>query len=347
MNFLDADTTFKRVDPGNPDPAGKSGSAGPSQQSSLDGQSGSAGATSIYERDNDSRWIGFPGLFGGYVNALVLKACALEVNDTARTPRSLTVHFLRPFPAGRMRIEVHVERSGASVTVLSARLICEGKLCGLATVSFAKERESVGWVDVCMPKVEPFDASRPQSGELQLPYRDNLEMWDVFGINDGGKMGAGGAGSGSFAPTGSVRSGGWVRPKGEGRIDEGFLSAVADGFTPVIYRRLAELDEESMGVMAGTMEFTAYFRSSPSVLKKGEPVLVALSTASSLHGYVDEDCTVWSPQGELLLQSRQMRFMHTLSGFKQSQNSSYVSQASSRDSSQDSSDKPPQVRLMQ
>lgn len=257
-------------------------------------------AAGIYQRTNDDSWLGSPGLFGGYVNALALQACALEVGDPTREPRTLTVHFLRRFPVGQMRVETNIERAGASVSVVTARIFCEDKLCGLAATTFAKQRESLDFVDLKMPPVPPgaeFDPGAPLSGDLPFPFRDNLRMWDVF---DG--VLAGETPSPGHIPNPLSHSGGWALPAGEEQIDERFLVAVADGFTPVFYRKL------SAPMMAGTMEFTAYFRSSPSQVALGEPVLAVLTTAASLHGYVEEDCNIWSPQGELLLQSRQLRF---------------------------------------
>lgn len=246
-------------------------------------------ADGIYERVNDESWLGYPGLFGGYVNALALQACSLEVADPTRSPRTLTVHFLRRFPVGQMRVEANIERSGASVTVVTARMYCETTLCGFAAVTFAKERQSIDFTDLQMPQGIGFDPTLPLSGDLPFPFRDNLRMWDVF---DG-------------VPSGQTlsHSGGWSLPRHDQPIDERFLVAIADGFTPVAYRKL------SAPMMAGTMEFTAYFRSNPKNVAAGEPVLAVLTTAASLHGYVEEDCNIWSQQGELLLQSRQLRFI--------------------------------------
>lgn len=245
-------------------------------------------ADGVYERHNDGSWLGFPGLFGGYVNALAIGACSQEVDDPARPPRTLTVHFLRPFPVGLMRVETNVERSGMSVSVVTARMFCEDKLCGFAAVTFAREREAVDFTDLKMPPAPDFDPTLPLSGDLPFPFRDNLQMWDVYdGMIEGEKL---------------YHSGGWARPAGDLRIDERFLAAVADGFTPVAYRKL------DAPMMAGTMEFTGYFRSSPRNLAVGEPVLSVLTTAASLHGYVEEDCVIWSQAGELLFQSRQFRF---------------------------------------
>jgi len=42
------------------------------------------------------------------------------------------------------------------------------------------------------------------------------------------------------------------------------------------------------------------------------PVFVDLRTAGSIGGFVDEDVDIWSASGDLLAQSRQMRFVHAV-----------------------------------
>ena len=247
-------------------------------------------ADGVYERVNDDSWLGFPGLFGGYVNALALQACALAAGDASRRPRTLTVHFLRRFPVGPMRVETSVARSGRSVTVVTARLLCDATLCGLATVCFGKDRQAMEFTDLEMPQNISFDPSQPLSGDLPFEFRNNVRFWDVF---TGGRL------PGQTVET----SGGWALPAKDQPIDERFLVAVADGFTPVMFRKQQE------PTMAGTMEFTAYLRANPQSVATGEPVLAVLTTAAALNGYVEEDCNIWSRQGELLLQSRQLRFI--------------------------------------
>ena len=50
-----------------------------------------------------------------------------ELDDSAREPRSLTCHYLRPPAAGPVRIEVTVERSGRATSTLTARLLQDGR----------------------------------------------------------------------------------------------------------------------------------------------------------------------------------------------------------------------------
>ena len=62
-----------------------------------------------------------------------------ELDDPAREARSLTCHYLRPPAEGEVRLDVAVERSGRSLSTVTARLSQAGALCVLAVAAFAVE----------------------------------------------------------------------------------------------------------------------------------------------------------------------------------------------------------------
>lgn len=99
-------------------------------------------------------------------------------------------------------------------------------------------------------------------------------------------------------------SGGWVRLADPAGADERWLLMVADRYLPVSALR------SSRPAVGGTLDFTAHFvRPAPrSVVADGAPVRVHLTSARAHAGYVDEDAAIWSADGELLLQSRQVRY---------------------------------------
>ena len=90
-----------------------------------------------YRGEVGPRWWTPRGPLGGYVMALVMRALTLEVDDHARQPRSLTVHFLRAPEAGPVTVRPVVERSGRSVTTASARLEQDGRLLALGLAAFS------------------------------------------------------------------------------------------------------------------------------------------------------------------------------------------------------------------
>ena len=54
---------------------------------------------------------------------MVMRALTAAVDDPARAPRSITLHYLRPPVEGQVEIEVTTERTGRSLTTLTARLL--------------------------------------------------------------------------------------------------------------------------------------------------------------------------------------------------------------------------------
>src|SRR5689334_7651773 len=88
----------------------------------------------------DHGWWIVRGPNGGYLAALILRALTTDVADPARHPRSFTVHYLRPPREGDVEILVQPECAGRTTTVLTARMIQDGKLTALAVAAFGTDR---------------------------------------------------------------------------------------------------------------------------------------------------------------------------------------------------------------
>ena len=85
----------------------------------------------------DPAWDAPRGPNGGYLAAIVLRAMAAELDDASRPARSITLHYLRPPHGGALRVDVVVERSGRTLSTLSARLTQDDRLCVMAIAAFA------------------------------------------------------------------------------------------------------------------------------------------------------------------------------------------------------------------
>ena len=62
---------------------------------------------------------------------------AARLDDPSRPARSITLHYLRPPQPAPMRIDVVVERSGRTLSTLTARLSQGDRLCVIAIGAFA------------------------------------------------------------------------------------------------------------------------------------------------------------------------------------------------------------------
>ncbi len=248
----------------------------------------------VYERDIDQTWWGWNGQFGGYILALSLEACRAHVAPMAadHRERALTLHFMRRFGEGRLRIEIATERAGRTVTNVSLRLSVDGKACGVGVALFASDRHSQQFQSATPPDLTPPAADEaPQPSPIPAAALTHFDIWprhegDLFSGAD------------------VSESGGWMRLKEVGGSDERALFFPADGYVPAGNLRLTE---PSIG---GTLDFTAHFREPvpTSIIEDGEPVRVVLRVARSATGYIDEDAEIWSVDGRLLMQTRQTRY---------------------------------------
>jgi acyl-CoA thioesterase len=95
-----------------------------------------------------------------------------------------------------------------------------------------------------------------------------------------------------------LRVGGWLRPDPPEPLDAPAVAFLLDAFWPAVYPRL----EEPMG--APTIDLTIHFRR--AVPPTEEPLLAAFNTRLVHEGFFEEDGEIWTPDGELLAQSRQL-----------------------------------------
>ncbi len=259
----------------------------------------------VFERDaGDKTWWGWNGQFGGYVMGLALEALRRSVTTPGHREMSFTAHFLRRVPAARLRIAVTVERTGRTVTNLSFRVSAptgDGgahKLCVTGLALFGSDRNADDWVLATPPDLTvPTADEAPEPSPIPVPATRQFAIWPRH--------------SGALMTGADVEeSGGWMQlcdPGDPGAADERFLLHAADGYLP-----LANIRNVRPAV-GGTLDFTAHFRQPvPQRVIDGEPVRVVLRSARSHRGAVDEDATVWASSGELLLQSRQLRYTEYL-----------------------------------
>jgi hypothetical protein len=243
-----------------------------------------------YVRRADRTWWGHGSLFGGYTLALAIEAMASEAGPD-RHLRAVTMHFLRPFLDGEVRVAVTVERAGRTVTSLSARLTSDDRLCGLALATYGTERDASPLEGAPPPEVEPVhEGERPPDPAAGVPTQDHFLFWPRFGAGHGGD---------------AAVTGGWVRPRVPEPWTPGLLVAIGDLWLPAIYGHLTR------AAVAMSSDFTGHVRATrpEDQLDPGAPVLARLRTRRSAHGFVDEDTDIWSPAGELVASTRQLRFI--------------------------------------
>ena len=236
-------------------------------------------------RIDDGWWIQ-RGPNGGYLAAIVLRAILAEVADPDRAPRSITLHYLRPPVAGPCEVAVTVERAGRGLTTVSARLSQGGKDCVLVLAALGVGRPGASFDDHPAPTVRPpEELAPPLDGPPPVPFRGRFDTRPALG-------------SVPFELGDEALTGGWIRTTDDDPLDEVLLVALTDAWVPAIFSRV----QVPIGVP--TVDLTVHFRQPPS--RERGWALVRFRTTMSAEGYLEEDGEVWSADGRLLAQSRQL-----------------------------------------
>ena len=238
------------------------------------------------------RWFAPRGPNGGYLAAIVLRAAAGELAETGqeRPARSLTLHYLRPPAAGELEVVVAVERAGRRLTTVSVRVEQAGRLCVLGVGAFSDDFESVADYAEPAPGAEPpVELFQPPEGGPMPPIASRFRMAPAVGPTP-------------LSGADEARTGGWIAfAEGAQELDAPALAMLTDAWVPAPFTRLRE------PVGAPTVDLTIHFRSPDAVA--GEPVLAVFSSRFSHGGFFEEDGEIWSADGRLLAQSRQLALL--------------------------------------
>ena len=248
----------------------------------------------VYEGRIDRGWWVFAGPNGGYVGAILLRALEAAVGDASRAPRSLTIHYTARPEEGRVEIHTRVERAGSSLTTVSARMLQEGRLVALALAAFSKPREAAVLQHAAMPEVIPPERAAP----LPPPTTSSVSIRERFDSRFayGGTIGS---------QSGRAETGGWIRLAEPRLVDAPLVVAFADGWPPALFSHLAP-GLTTRGIP--TVDLTVHFRSTLplAAARPDDWTLVTFRTRVVREGFLEEDGELWSRDGRLLAQSRQL-----------------------------------------
>lgn len=244
-----------------------------------------------YTADIDRSWWIMRGPNGGYLAAIVARALLAEVAGTGQRLRSLTLHFLRSPAEGSCEVTVAVERRGRTLTSLSFRLTQGDQLMVLGLAATAVDRDGPAFSDLPLPDIAPpaddFTPAEPPSGGIVIPMRDHYEMQPRVGPDRW---------AGKIAD--EAVTGGWIRLADPEPVDDIVIAALSDAWSPAIFSRTLD----PLGVP--TIDLTIHFRDEPP----GEIdwTFTRFTSRHAVGGYVEEDGELWSSDGRLLAQSRQL-----------------------------------------
>ena len=204
-----------------------------------------------------------------------------------RRPRSLTIHYMRPPRDGEVEIVVAVERSGRSATNCSARLLQGGETMCNAIAVLSTDFDAAAEWPAPVPEVPRPETIEPMDTSF-LPPRifDQLEMRMVFGAVP-------------FTGAEEGLAGGWIRTSRPAPLEPELVAMYTDCWWPAAFPRL------DGPVLAPTLDLTIHFRGVPPD-GDHEQVLGRFITSTASEGFIEEDGELWSADGRLIAESRQL-----------------------------------------
>jgi acyl-CoA thioesterase len=239
------------------------------------------------------RWWVERGPNGGYVAALILRAMQ-ETAGRERAPRSLAVHFPRSPSAGPVEMSVRIEREGGSATFLSARMEQEGEVQATALAVLSTDWEGPDYTEIEMPEAE-------QPEELYSPDPEDVPGMPTMFQNYSVRPAVGA----EVFSGGQPYSGAWLRTREARLLDAPLVTAMMDAWFPAPFVKLER------PTPAPTLDYTVHFRSPlpPPGASAEDPYLAVFKSGLARDGFFEEDGELWSPDGTLLAQSRQLALL--------------------------------------
>ena len=229
---------------------------------------------------------------GGYLAAMALRGASAMVDVRERAARSLHARFLAAPKAGAFELRAEVVRVGRSMTTVGVRMLQDGRDFLHASACFSGGFSSIAFQDCAMPEALPLEASH--SVPKRIPLNHRYDLLRAIG--------------GDEREDERARSGGWIRCAEPRPIDVLALAALWDAWPPAVFARA--FDERFRGAVP-TVEVSVYFRRRVPLptTQAGDYVLLCVESTMANEGIVEESGEIWSRDGLLLAQSRQLALL--------------------------------------
>jgi acyl-CoA thioesterase len=229
---------------------------------------------------------------GGYVAAVLMRALQeriADLDDTIRPPRSMTIHYPAPPTVGDAVITTEIVRAGRSLVTASARLEQDGKTMSVALAAFSPAWPGEEWHDAPQPDIAgPDEVGETSRNRPPLPF---TSYWD-YRFTRGHVV----------DPDGPAAVDAWIRLAQPEPIDGPVVTAMTDAFPPAVFARSDAPNP------VPTVDLTIHFRT--GIPHDGfDPdswVLGSFRTRTIAEGFLEESGELWTEDGHLLAQSRQL-----------------------------------------
>ena len=236
-------------------------------------------------------WSIVRGANGGHLAAMLLGGMQLAIDDTQREPRTLTVHFLRVPKNEAVTVRTQIERTGRTMSTITAKMEQDGKPIAVGLAGFSTERQGPDFSDLAMPEVPSPDTIEGVMDRPDFPFGRQFDFRRAIGHPD--------------ERSDRAELGIWIRLREPQVVDHTVATQLMDAFAPAVF---AKLGTGGGGAGVPTIEMTYHYRESLPMkdAQPGEWNLGVFRTMTSSGGFIEEDGWLWNQNGTLLAQSRQL-----------------------------------------
>ncbi len=238
------------------------------------------------------RWAVGPGANGGYVAGMLARAVletipALAPPDNDWTIHSMAAHYLRPPVPGPAQVVVQPLRLGRAISIIDASLVRDEKI--LSTARFvvgSTGTETLDFTDRTPPVFPPPESLPREEWDNDKFIRARYDTRYAIGAEH------------NVAETSEVS--GWIRTADHAIVDLPLAVALTDSWMPAAMIRLGFEDH-----LLSTLDLASHFFHSfdPPI---DDWLCMTNKTTVSRRGFADIDTEIWSADGELLAQGRQL-----------------------------------------
>lgn len=251
----------------------------------------------------DPAWRIVVGANGGHIAAMLLRGMVQTIDDPERQPATFTVHFTRSPKEAPVQVETEVERSGRSMSTLTGRMVQDEKLIAFGVGSFALPRTGPEFVDVAMPEVPPPESVEPTVDRPDFPFGHHFDYRPALGprLPDSPQQIVDGQ---AFTTSDKAEIGLWLRLREPQPTDHMVVTQLMDAFAPAVF---AKLGQGGGGAGVPTIEMTYHYRQ--RLPREDDWYLGVFRSGLAHEGFVEEDGWLWSRDGTLVAQSRQLALL--------------------------------------
>jgi len=227
---------------------------------------------------------------GGYLTAIAMRAACAFVPEPERVPRSFHARFLSAPRAEPCEVSAELLRRGRTMTTVVVRMRQGDRTFLEASACFSEPFSSIAFQDARPPDARPLRDAVPIPKKIPLNYRYDMQRAIGSDLRSGAR----------------AITGGYIRLAEPRSIDVIALAALWDAWPPAGFARAMEA--RFRGAVP-TVEASCFFRAPSIVIPADHHVLIKVESKTAGDGFVEEDGELWSMDGVLLAQSRQLALL--------------------------------------